>query len=77
MQVVINNVTADKVNKAMAEIVNTGGHVDGDRFSVPTPLGQVLGNYSLAGSTLTINITDKPFLVPSGTLESKLRAFFG
>jgi len=60
----------------MSEIANAGGSVNENYFSVPTPLGTVKGNYVLSGGTLTINITDKPFLVPSGILESKLRAFF-
>ncbi len=77
MQVVINGVTNDKVSKAMVEIAKAGGSVQGAYFTVPTPFGTVKGNYTLAGAQLTIAITDKPFLVPSGTLESKLRAFFG
>ena len=76
MQVVINGVTQDKVAKAMAEIAKAGGQVRGINFAVPTPLGQVVGYYNLVGTELTITITNKPFLVPAGTLESKLREFF-
>ena len=53
------------------------GGVDGGSFTGKTPVGEVKGNYRTAGNTVTVEITDKPFIVPKTTVESKIREFFG
>jgi hypothetical protein len=47
-----------------------GGHISGD-----TPLGKVEADYSynLASRQLMVTITDKPFVLNMGTIESHLR----
>ena len=70
--VVINNVTDEKITKAMTDIKSNGGTVIGNTFAV----SGVEGSYSQSGSTLTITITKKPWLASEGMIESKLREYF-
>jgi len=73
MQITINNVTEEKVQRAMAEIRKNGGTVAGNSFNVKG----VAGKYFLHGSTLTIVINSKPWYAPESKIESELRKFFG
>jgi hypothetical protein len=56
-----------------------GGEISGEvtegRFSLPTPIGAFRGTYSVLGQTIILVLTDKPFLVPCGTIESRLAAY--
>jgi len=67
--------------KAKQEVTAAGGSFSGDlhagSFAGDTPLGAVKGTYTAAGSTVTVTITDKPWLVPAGTIEAKVREYFG
>jgi hypothetical protein len=70
---------ADVVAKARAAIENAGGTANGDDgaggFSVPTPLGTVTGLYTVSGQSFSVEITDKPFLLPESAIEAKVRGF--
>jgi hypothetical protein len=69
----------DTIAKAKTAIEKAGGQFRGDQskgdFSVPTPAGAVKGNYSISGQTFTVDITDKPFVVPGSAIESQVRKF--
>ena len=65
----------DLLAKAKIMIKNHGGSLSGETesgvFTIPFPLGTVKGKYSTseANRTLTIKVTDKPFLLPCATIE--------
>ncbi|WP_437489591.1 hypothetical protein [Sorangium sp. So ce1014] len=71
----------DIVAKAKAAIEKAGGKFSGNEgkgdFSVPTPAGTVKGTYSVAAQSFSVDITDKPFIVPGSTIESEVRKFLG
>lgn len=70
---------ADFVAKAKGVIEKNRGTLTGntDRgdFSVPTPAGTVKGAYTITGQSFTIDITDKPFIVPGSAIEAQVRKF--
>ena len=65
--------------KAKAAIEKAGGQFNGDdskgNFSVPTPAGVVKGMYTISGQTFSVDITDKPFIVPGSAIEGQVRKF--
>jgi hypothetical protein len=67
--------------KARQEVTAAGGTFSGDlqagSFSGKTPLGAVKGTYTAAGRSVTVTITEKPWLVPAGTIEATIREYFG
>ncbi|MGK4006266.1 hypothetical protein WMF31_26845 [Sorangium sp. So ce1036] len=67
------------VAKARAAIEKAGGQFNGTDgngdFTVPTPAGAVKGTYSIAAQSFSVDITDKPFLVPGSAIESQVRKF--
>jgi hypothetical protein len=68
-----NNISSEKVIQAEKAIKENGGEVYvGDKFSI---MG-VKGKYTLIGSTLTVDITDKPWLASWNMIEEKLKGFF-
>lgn len=72
--------TADEtVAKAKASIEKFGGTFTGDASNgdlvASTPAGKVKGSYTVAGQTITITITDKPFVVPVSVIEDRIRKF--
>lgn len=71
MQVVIADVTPEKIQRGRAEITGNGGTVSGNNFSV----NGVAGRYFLNGNTLTIVIDSKSWY-PESMIESELRKFF-
>jgi hypothetical protein len=70
--IIINNVTDEKVQRAMSDIREKGGKVIGNNFSV----SGVVGNYFLEGTILTITIIKKPFIVSMDYVDSELRKYF-
>jgi hypothetical protein len=68
---------SDTVAKARDAIQKAGGTFDGDDakggFSVSTPLGAVKGTYTIAGQDFSVQITDKPFLLPDSAIEAQVR----
>ena len=70
--------SADEVlNKAKNAVQSQGGNFDGDAnsgdFHVSVFGNKIVGNYTVSGQTLNINITDKPFMVPCSAIESFLK----
>ncbi|WP_437680088.1 hypothetical protein [Sorangium sp. So ce131] len=69
----------DIVAKAKEAIEKAGGQFSGSEgngnFSVPTPAGTVKGTYAIAAQSFSVDITDKPFLVPGSAIESQVRKF--
>ena len=65
------------VGKIRDWIQQEGGTFSGDTengsISINTMLGAVKGNYVVNGNECVLEITDKPFLVPQGTIESQIR----
>jgi hypothetical protein len=56
-----------------------GGSVDGDAqrgtIRVPTPVGDIVGEYTIAGDTIAFRITQKPFFVPCVAIEARVDKF--
>jgi hypothetical protein len=72
--------TADEtVAKARRAIEKHGGTFTGDAqkgdLVAATPAGKVKGTYSVEGQAITVNITDKPFVVPASAIEAQVRKF--
>lgn len=71
----------DTIAKARAGIEKRGGTFTGDvtkgDLVAVTPAGKVKGNYRVSGQTITIEITDKPFVVPASVIEAQVRKFLG
>lgn len=69
----------DTVAKARNAIEKHGGSFEGDAkkgdLVAVTPAGKVKGTYSVEGQAITVNITDKPFVVPASAIESQVRKF--
>jgi hypothetical protein len=65
--------------KARRALEKFGGSLEGDsekgELSAATPAGKVKGTYRVEGQTITIDITDKPFIVPASTIEAQVRKF--
>ena len=69
----------DLAAKAKHAIEDAGGEFAGDAtngtFSTPTPLGNVVGTYTVTGQQFRALITSKPFLVTCKQIENKLNEF--
>ena len=67
--------------KAQTAVRSAGGTFTGDAaagsFSGKTPAGEVKGTYKVNAGRVTVDVTDKPFLVPKAMVESKVRELFG
>lgn len=63
--------------KAKQTVEAQGGNFTGDQsagaFDVSVFGNTIKGSYTVSGSNLNIEITDKPFLVPCNMIESFLR----
>lgn len=63
--------------KARSAVQGRGGDFNGTAdsgdFTVSIFGNKIVGNYTLAGQTLHVNITDKPFMVPCSAIESFLK----
>ena len=69
--------TLDAARKALEKY---GGGLTGDLDSgdvvAKTPVGDVVGRYTVDGDTLTIHIDRKPRLAPSGVVRNIVTHFF-
>ena len=69
----------DLVNKANKGIANAGGKFNGDNtkgnFTIETPLGEIIGSYTVQNQTFNIDISKKPFFVSCNKIENELRKF--
>ena len=78
-QVTFAGAPQDTIAKARAGIEKQGGTFTGDTTKgdlvAVTPAGKVKGNYRVEGQTITMEITDKPFIVPASVIEGQVRKF--
>ena len=68
------------LQRVKTKIISEGGSFSGDtaggNFSGNTALGEVSLKYQIqAGNTVQFTVTDKPFLLPNGTVESTVRSY--
>jgi hypothetical protein len=67
----------DVLAKARRAVEGQGGNFSGDTtrgdFNVSVFGNKIVGNYTVSGQTLQINITDKPFMVPCNAIEGFLK----
>lgn len=67
--------------KAKGAIEKFGGTFAGDAekgdLVAATPAGKVKGTYRVVRQTITMDITDKPFVVPASAIEAQVRKFLG
>lgn len=65
------------LGKAKATVEKQGGKFDGNEntgnFSVSVFGSDIVGNYTVTGNELNMEITDKPFLIPCNAIESFLK----
>lgn len=65
------------LSKARSTVQGQGGDFNGDansgEFNVSVFGNKIVGQYTVSGQTLNINITDKPFMVPCSAIESFLK----
>ena len=64
------------VEKLRAKMAEAGGSFDGSdsggSFTMPTPIGQFGGDYSIIEQTIRVEVTNKPLFVPCNAIEAKL-----
>jgi len=64
------------VEKLRAKMGEAGGSFDGSdsggNFSMPTPIGQFGGDYSIDDHTIRVEVTNKPIFVPCSAIKAKL-----
>ncbi len=69
------------LNKAKSAVQSQGGTFNGDEtggnFSVSVLGNTIAGSYTVTGQNMSIVITDKPFLIPCGTIEGFLKSQIG
>jgi hypothetical protein len=65
------------LNKARSAVQGQGGTFNGDsntgNFKVTVFGNTIAGNYTVAGGNMNIVITDKPFMLSCGMIESYLK----
>jgi hypothetical protein len=65
------------VNKTKEGITKAGGKFEGDikggSVVMPSPVGDIEGNYTVEGQNLEIEIVKKPVFVPCSLIESELK----
>jgi hypothetical protein len=72
------NVT-DIISTAQSAITGAGGNFTGDAnsgaFSLSTFVGEIKGTYSIGGSNLNIDISDKPMFLGCSMIEAELKKY--
>ncbi len=67
------------VEKIRSHVSRAGGQLTGSAtdgaFSLSTPVGAFRGTYSISGQTIFLEVLEKPFFVPCGTIEARLAAY--
>lgn len=70
---------AEAIARARRPISESGGSLDGDErrgfIRIPTPVGEIAGDYVVTGSTIAFTITQKPFFVPCAAIETRVDRF--
>jgi hypothetical protein len=64
----------DVLARGRHSIESHGGSLSGDAqrgtIRLPTPVGEIAGEYTVTGTTIAFRITQKPFFVPCLTIEA-------
>jgi len=68
-----NTLTDTMKTKILANEGTFDGNDISGVFTVPTPIGQVEGNYSITAQQITFDITEKPFFLPCGQIENYVK----
>ncbi len=67
------------VERIRSHIGEAGGEITGSAsegaFSLSTPVGAFRGSYTISEQTIFLEVTDKPFFVPCGTIEARLASY--
>ena len=70
---------SDAIRRARVPIQAAGGTLAGDgirgEIRVPTPVGEIVGEYQVVGDTIAFRITGKPFFVPCSAIEARVDRF--
>ena len=65
------------VSKIRARVSGAGGRFDsfenGGSFSLPTPIGEFQGSFTVQEHTVWVDVDEKPAFVSCSTIESRLR----
>lgn len=68
------------IDKVKTLISQHGGTLQGDAakgsFEGMTPAGMIRGIYEITGRTATIEIHDKPWMLPQAMIEQVVREYF-
>lgn len=66
--------------KAKAEARRANGLITGNEqsgeFSGKTPVGSIIGTYTVVDSVITVTISKKPLLVPESAIKDALTGYF-
>jgi hypothetical protein len=69
----------EAILRARPSIEASGGAVTGDArggsIRVPTPVGDIVGEYTISAEVITFRITEKPFFVPCQAIEARVDRF--
>jgi hypothetical protein len=69
----------DIISAAQSGIAGAGGNFSGDvnggEFSLSTFVGEIRGAYTVNGSALNIDITDKPMFLGCSMIEAELKKY--
>ena len=72
----ITSSVKDIISKASTAIKSNGGDFTatdkGGLFSIPVPLGTVIGNFEIVTGSINVIITQKPFFVSCNKIESTI-----
>lgn len=62
-----------------SHVIRAGGELTGSAtegaFTLPTPVGTFRGTYAISGQTIFLEVLEKPFFVPCGTIEARLATY--
>jgi hypothetical protein len=75
----LNRPAGEFIEKAKAAVEKAGGSFRGDEnaggITVDTLIGNIKARYEIAGTTATIHIDNKPFLLSMGKIQSALSKY--
>ena len=74
----LHNQISSIIEKIRSEITDGGGRFEGDTkcgcFNGKSVLGMIKGEYrTISDTEVEITIDDKPFIIPYGTIESRIK----
>lgn len=64
------------LSNVKSEMLKAGHKFNGDSSKGSFSGGGVEGDYQIAGNTVTVNITKKPFVAPKSLIEKKIKEYF-